>query len=120
MSEGNEAGSFGGAVFADRSNISLHGGSLMSKNKAQYGGALHAIDSNLDFSGRHFFRHNSGQFGGGWSFVGSPLFKCSDLGNMTFEANFASQYGGGIWIEDVSSYKCISNDQHAVKKSFFY
>ena len=101
--EGNEAGSFGGAVFAVRSNISLHGVSLISKNKAQYGGALHAIDSHLDFTGKHFFWHNSGQFGGGWSLVGSTLLKCSDLGNLTFETNFASQYRGAIWIEDASS-----------------
>ena len=118
--EGNEAGSFGGAVFADKSNISLHGGSLISKNKAQYGGALHAIDSNLDFSGSHFFRHNSGQFGGGWSLVGSTLFKCSNLRNMIFEENYARQYGGAIWIEDIFSYKCINNDQYAVRKCFFY
>ena len=105
--EGNEAGSFGGAMFAENSNITFSGSSLISENKAQYGGGLHAMGSNLDFSGNHSFVRNSGQFGGGWSLVGGASFTCSRLSFITFQSNYVSQYGGALWIDDPSIYRCI-------------
>ena len=119
LMEGNEAGSFGGAMFAKSSNIIFKGGSLTSKNKAKYGGALHAVDSNLDFSGSHSFLYNSGQFGGGWSLVGSASLTCSSISNITFDSNYVSQYGGAIWIDDISSNRCIKYSRYPVRKCFF-
>ena len=88
--EGNEAGSFGGAVFAD--------------------------DSELVFSGTHSFLHNSAQFGVGWSFVGSASMTCSPSNILHFDSNYATKYGGAINIEDNSLYRC---GQYAVQDCFF-
>ena len=117
--EGNEAGSFGGAVFADDSDIILCGNSLLSKNMGRYGGAIHAKDSKLDFSGSHSFLHNSAQFGGGWSFVGSASMTCSPSNILHFDSNYASKYGGAINIEDNSLYRCVNYGQYAVQDCFF-
>ena len=117
--EGNEAGSFGGAVFADDSDIILRGNSLLTKNMGRYGGAIHAKDSELVFSGSHSFLHNSAQFGGGWSFVGSASMTCSPSNILHFDSNYASKYGGAINIEDNSLFRCVNYGQYAVQDCFF-
>ena len=112
LMESNEVGNFGGAVFADKSDITFHESSLISRNKAQYGGAIHAMDSNMDYYGNYSFMHNLGKLGGGWSLIGKTLFNCSRKSSIMFEANNAGKYGGAIWIEDSSLHRCINDARY--------
>ena len=119
--EENNAGSFGGVIFAERSNIIFLESSLISDNNAEYGGAMHVVNSDLDFTGSHRFLYNSGRFGGGWSFVGNTFVTCSGKfkTSMTFEDNYAGQYGGAIWIEDTTFYSCINYEKYPARDCFF-
>ena len=115
--QSNEAGTYGGALIAESSKLFIKGSSLFANNKARYGGAIHAMKSNLEISGKHSFMLNLGESGGGLSLAESSFLNCSNA-SIVFDSNYATQYGGGIWVEDTFLYRCVDNG-NSVRDCFF-
>ena len=123
----NSARIHGGAVFTEDSALSFQACSNFSGNSAQYSaGGIYSKNSTLTFNGSTSFNSNSGQLlGGGIYGLGTLLYftgNCSFTANtaargggeylansinllsqaasVTMDGNNATEYGGGVYVED--------------------
>ena len=127
----NTAESGGGVIYAKESLVKLNGINKFMANKAtSKGAAIHAFFSTLLLQGNSSFMNNSAKFGGGIYSESSNLTTVCDissyLNNMAlrggaqyfdinsnfslhqaahvnFQGNNATEFGGAIYVEDVSS-----------------
>ena len=124
----NSAYAYGGGVALDHSELRIEGRTVVADNSAQYGGGIHAIASTLTIINNVSLDRNIGHIGGGCSLADSSLFYCSKehLKDtiIQFDSNFASQYGGAIWVEDIPFYSCIlvvgaHSEQNPIRQCFY-
>ena len=93
--------SSGGAISAaESSNMRLYGNNIIANNTAQYGGGIAIVDSQLELVGGIFtVQNNTASYGGGLY-----VHNTSISGNATFNANSATEGGGGIYASRSTFY----------------
>ena len=97
----NWAGSRGGGIYAQETNISFSGTGLLSGNKAQLdGGGIYADGSNLNFSAILTISSNTAQLGGG-IYLDNDTFNIDgpSVYIAVYGRNVAEYYGGGIYTQ---------------------
>ena len=88
----------GGGLYADNSTLTIKGGTI-SECSAGTGGGLYAINqSTLNISGGTI-ENNRAAYGGGVALIGSTI---NPITHWTVDGNKADNTGGGIYLENVS------------------
>ena len=123
----NSALIHGGAVYTEDSFLTFQGHSIFSRNSANYSaGGIYSKNTTLRFNGSTSFSSNSGQLLGGGVyglgtllyFTGNSSFTAntatrgggeylvnsfnilSQNASVTMDGNNATEYGGGVYVED--------------------
>ena len=93
--------SSGGAISAvESSNVILNGNNVIANNTAQYGGGITIVDSQLKLVGSVCtVQNNTASYGGGLY-----VHNTSISGSATFNANSATEGGGGIYASRSTFY----------------
>ena len=100
----NTATTSGGGIYLKSSYIYLGMETTVSYNQGSVmGGGIHAVDSTINIGNTVHFDSNKAISGGGISLVGSKLSelnKESLMLDVSFVSNYATNYGGAIYVDD--------------------
>ena len=92
-------GTMGGGLYADRSTITIKGGTISGCTETSMGGGLYVIGSNLTIEGGTISECTAKSMGGGLYAENSTI----TISGGTIEKNEAAYSGGGLYAKDSST-----------------
>ena len=89
-------GRYGGAVYAEDTEIYFQGSVVFQENEGEYGGAVYAEDTEIYFQGSVVFQENEGEYGGALMLYQNVSVVVGQFAEVSFVRNYAQESGGAV------------------------